>query len=54
MDQGWASIHRKKNLFPVKLPLVYESNGPNNQAYSQSHWRVLQNGSVLSKVTIKI
>ena len=21
MDQGWGSIHKEKNLFPVKLPL---------------------------------
>ena len=23
MDQGWASIHRKKDLFPLKPPLIH-------------------------------
>ena len=26
MDQGWASIHRKKDLFPLKPPLVKPFN----------------------------
>ena len=23
MDQGWVSIHRKKDLFPLKPPLTF-------------------------------
>ena len=39
MDQGWASIHRKKNLFPVKLPLIIRTKI--NIEYNQSYTRIL-------------